>query len=171
MAEARALLSVAHAAERLERVWAGAGSLGTLPELKARIRAALAEYFSEASLPEVLRRVRELGSPHFSHEVAYRAIVLALDVWPAADRARAAVALLAAAAADGAISRSQAALGVRRVLAEIDELRKDAPGARQGLRAIVVDAAAAGALRDDDAREVLDALDDEGDAHGGEATA
>jgi hypothetical protein len=45
-----------------------------------------------------LARVKELGSPHFAHEVAYRAIVLALDEWPRAGRAAAAAALLAAAA-------------------------------------------------------------------------
>ena len=166
VAQARALLSVAHSAERLERVWPGAaGQLGSLPELKARVHAALTEYFAGGGLAEALARVRELGSPHFAHEVAYRAIVLALDEWPRAGRADAAAALLAAAAADGAVSRSQAALGVRRALDELDELRKDAPRARQGLRAIVADAAARGALTADDAREIIDAIDEgEGEA-------
>jgi hypothetical protein len=171
VAQARALLSVAHSAERLERVWPGAaGQLGSLPELKARVRAALAEFFAGGDLAEALARVKELGSPHFAHEVAYRAIVLALDEWPRAGRAAAAAALLAAAAADGAVSRSQAALGARRALDELDELRKDAPRARQGLRAIVADAAARGALTSDDAREIIDAIDDDDDG-GGRAAA
>lgn len=131
--EARALLSVPHASEKLQLVWHVSGAFDTAA-VKASIRETLAEYFSGGDTAEALRCLRELGVPHFMHEAVYRAIVLSLDVWPDTARADSTVALLHKAA--GVVTPQQAAIGCQRAANAIADIEKDAPLARVGLASI-----------------------------------
>jgi programmed cell death protein 4 len=145
VAEARALLSVPHAAEKLQQVWHVTGAFD-LPSVKRSIREDLEEYFSGGEAEEAHRGIREMGVPHFCHEVVYRALVLSLDFWPDRKRGDAAVALLGKAAAAGTISQRQAAIGFRRAANAIGDIEKDAPQARRGLAALAEACREAGVL-------------------------
>jgi hypothetical protein len=79
---AKAMLSVPHSGERLEKVWHVTGVF-TVPELKKAVSLALQEYLLSEDKGEAARCVKELGVPHYHHEVVYRLIVLTLEKMPA----------------------------------------------------------------------------------------
>lgn len=143
--EARALLSRAHSAERLEHCWGVAGGVADMPALKAAVRAAVAEFASSHDAREALRQLRSLEAPAYGHEVAYRLALAAVDDAgaPAAGRA---VALLGDLARALVVSRHQATLGFRRAAGALPDAALDSPHARGAFRALAAAATAAGVL-------------------------
>lgn len=125
--QAKVLLSMPHAAARLERVW-GPGSTEDLTELKESIRMALEEYLDTRDLNEAARCLGELKLSHFRHEVVKRSLVLGLE---RSDPDRELLsALLAHLSARGDLSEDNAVRGFRRVREDLPDLELDVPMAR-----------------------------------------
>jgi len=126
--EARAVLSAPRAAARLEHVWGAAAAAG-VAELKEQVRMAVQELFDAGSLAELERCVKDLEAPSFHHEVVKRVVVVAVG---REERERTiatdALAHLGPAGV-GLVSESQAERGLRRVVAELGDLKLDTPAA------------------------------------------
>jgi programmed cell death protein 4 len=72
------LLSREHCTARLERIW-GPGDGRPVEELKKDMDQLLQEYLLSRELDEAARCVRELGAPHFHHELVKRGVFAAME--------------------------------------------------------------------------------------------
>jgi hypothetical protein len=143
--EAKALLSVRHAAARMEHVW-GATAAAPVSELKDQVRMMVLELFDTSNVKEFERCVRDLHSPAFHHEVVKRLVVSAVARGDA-ERALASRALKHLGSAGlGLVSETQAEHGFRRVMAELSDLSLDVPDAPQVVEALLEQAREDGAL-------------------------
>jgi len=117
-----AQLSARHAAERFATCW-HANSTG---QGSARPSAAIAdlvnEYLISGDEAEAARCLRDLGAPHYHHELAYKAVVAALGN---PGKAAAALGLLRALAASGEVSQTQLRVGFDRLKADLEDLALD----------------------------------------------
>lgn len=66
--DAKVLLSMSHGAARLENTWTP-GADAPIDELKAKVKLIVEEYLLSYDMAEAARCLRELGVPHFHHEV------------------------------------------------------------------------------------------------------
>lgn len=143
--QAKALLSMRLASERLEHCW-GVTTSSPLPKLKAAVVAALKEYYLEPDAGEAARCLKELGAPFFQHETVYRALLLAIDQAPAPLVADRCVALLAHLHAATVVSEHQTTLGFRRMLRALPDATVDNPHAHATFDRLVAAATGAGLL-------------------------
>lgn len=77
--KAVSLLSREHCNARLERVW-GPGDGRPVEELKKDMDQLLQEYLLSRELDEAALCVKELGAPHFHHELVKRGVFAAMEL-------------------------------------------------------------------------------------------
>eukprot|EP00300_Choanocystis_sp_HF-7_P034571 c4740_g1_i1.p1 GENE.c4740_g1_i1~~c4740_g1_i1.p1 ORF type:complete len:381 (+),score=76.89 c4740_g1_i1:112-1143(+) len=124
---ARDLLKMNHAGLHIEHQWGFKLEYEEVDSLKRKIQQLLDEYLDSADAAEAERCVRELRSDHFHHEVVKRALITGFE---RGFRARGLVSkLLGSLARSGCVSSDQMALGFRRVLERIEDIKLDVPAA------------------------------------------
>lgn len=124
---AKVLLTLPHAARRLEHAWGAAGA-EDVSELKQAVKTTVEEYLETEDADEVVRVLPTLGGPHFGHELTKRVLVLSLE---RGERERElALRLLSSLVKQQALSQGQATRGFRRVREDLGDIALDVPAAR-----------------------------------------
>jgi hypothetical protein len=120
---AGAMLSARHSAERFSTCWHARGG-GEAEALSAAMGDLLKEFAVEGDGKEAVRCLRDLGAPHFHHELVFQALVAAAEAPDGT--APPMMRLLRDLAESGEVSSTQMRLGFDRVKAELDDLALDA---------------------------------------------
>jgi programmed cell death protein 4 len=136
-----AMLSQRHAAERLQTCWHGGGL--SLEDVRKQMRDALDEFMVAGSSTEVAAVLKDLGLPHYHHELVKAAVELSFE-YP--DRAHQFAALLRQLSETGVISSTQMAQGLKRIQNQLADEALDAPGAPTAFAKLLEQAAAEGWL-------------------------
>lgn len=116
-----AMLSARHAAERFATAWHS--SHGKTSELAARVKTLLDEYLVSRDKVEAVRCLRDLGAPHFHHELVYQSILAGLD--EPGKKGSAVMDLLRMLGESGEVSSTQMRVGFDRVKGEVEDLSLD----------------------------------------------
>lgn len=132
--KANTLLSVPHAMSRLDDIWGHNGPQRPVETLKEGINAFLGEYLASKDGIEAQRCLRELGAPHFHHEVVYEAVLAVLESEASVEVTQLIIDFLASAAESNLITPNQLDTGVSRILQGLDDLTLDLPNARKYLQ-------------------------------------
>jgi programmed cell death protein 4 len=138
------LLSREHCNARLERVW-GPGDGRPVADLKKEMDQLLQEYLLSRELDEAARCVKELGAPHFHHELVKRGVKIAMELDgnapenasnPHHDLSNmdAMAALFAFLVRNAIVSEYQVTKGVKRLYLLLDDLTLDVPAAPKLLK-------------------------------------
>jgi programmed cell death protein 4 len=137
------LLSREHCNARLEKVW-GPGDGRPVADLKAEMDQLLQEYLLSRELDEAARCVKELGAPHFHHELVKRGVKIAMELdGNAPENASnhhdlsnmdAMAALFAFLVRNAIVSEYQVTKGVKRLYSLLDDLSLDVPAAPKLLK-------------------------------------
>ena len=117
-----AMLSARHSAERFSTCWHSRGA-SDAEALAAAIGDLLKEYAVEGDGKEAARCLRDLGAPHFHHELTYQAVVAAME--KPAECGVFMLRLLRELGESGEVSTTQLRLGFDRVKADVDDLALD----------------------------------------------
>ncbi|WIA38524.1 hypothetical protein OEZ86_001845 [Tetradesmus obliquus] len=136
-----AMLSQRHAAERLQTCWHGGGL--SLEDVRKQMRDALDEFMVAGSSSEVAAVLKDLGLPHFHHELVKAAVELGFE-YP--DKAQQLTGLLRQLSGSGVISSTQMAQGLKRIKDSMADETLDAPGAPAAFEKLLAQAAAEGWL-------------------------
>lgn len=131
--KAHTLMSVSHAMARLDDIWGHNGGHRSVETLKEGISAFLGEYLLSKDGVEAQRCLKELGAPHFHHEVVYEAVLAVLERPASPEITELVIGFLSAAAESNVITPNQLDTGVSRVLKSLDDLTLDVPNARKHL--------------------------------------
>lgn len=115
-----------HQYSRVERIW-GPGDGRPVPELKVAIDQLLVEYLLSRQLHEAEQCVRELGTPHFHHELVKRAVTHVVD--KDLDQQEAMLGLLNYLRQEEVLSPTQALRGFARLHESLADLALDCPNA------------------------------------------
>jgi programmed cell death protein 4 len=153
VAKALTLLSREHSTARLEKVW-GPGDGRPVEEVKRAMDNLLQEYLESRELDEAARCVKELGAPHFHHELVKRGVVCAMetngtDVMVQLDAMAALIDFLVR---NAIVSDNQVKKGLSRLHTLLPDLQLDVPQAADFLSAFESFLSAAQAV-DEDADE------------------
>ncbi|KAI8472184.1 MAG: armadillo-type protein [Monoraphidium minutum] len=130
-------LSARHAAERLQSCWHGGGLAGPegLAGVKRQLKEAVEEYLTTGAAAEVAQVLRDLGVPHYHHELVKEALEIGFErPAPAMERVGD---LLRDLSACGALSSTQMAQGLGRVKGRLDDEALDAPAAPAAFAALL----------------------------------
>ena len=119
---AGAMLSARHSAERFSTCWHSRGA-SDAEALAAAISDLLKEYFVQGDSAEAVKCLRDLGAPHFHHELVFQALVSALEKPESV--APAALKLFKELGDSGEVSSTQFRLGFDRVKAQLEDLSLD----------------------------------------------
>lgn len=122
---ARSLIAARHAGERLLRCWGG-GTGWAVEDAKDKIMKLLEEYESGGVVGEACQCIRDLGMPFFNHEVAKKALVMAME--KKNDRM---LDLLQECFNEGLITTNQMTKGFTRIKDGLDDLALDIPNAKE----------------------------------------
>lgn len=129
------LLSREHCTARLEHCW-GPGDGRPVKELKEVMDQLLEEYLLSRELDEAARCVREMGAPHFHHELLKRGVKIAMEKDGKDHKDDAATSALDAMAAlfsflvkNSIVSEYQVAKGISRLHKLIPDIKLDVPAA------------------------------------------
>ncbi|EPS71937.1 hypothetical protein M569_02819 [Genlisea aurea] len=142
----KSYLSAPLHAETMERRWGGGGGRrrrNSVDDLKRRIDDLLIEYTVSGDVKEACRCIKDLGVPHFHHEIVKRAVVMAMEK----RRSEGVImGLLKRATEEGLINSSQTSKGFSRIIDSVEDLRLDIPNAEQLLQGLISKAASDGWL-------------------------
>eukprot|EP00164_Ancoracysta_twista_P001937 GFYU01002546.1.p1 GENE.GFYU01002546.1~~GFYU01002546.1.p1 ORF type:complete len:354 (-),score=130.28 GFYU01002546.1:370-1431(-) len=130
--KAKNMVTMKHSGARLEKVW-GPGDGRSVDEMKQSIILLLEEYLSSADSQEACRCVKELGAPHFHHEVVKKGIICAIEKGDKEIKRMSS--LFVDFGEEGVVDKAQIQKGFARTLEVIDDIKLDNPAAfRQFLR-------------------------------------
>jgi programmed cell death protein 4 len=140
--KAVSLLSREHCNARLERVW-GPGDGRPVEELKKDMDQLLQEYLLSRELDEAAICVKELGAPHFHHELVKRGVfnameldgVKAVDAPESLSNLDAMAALFGFLVSNAIVSEYQVKKGIDRLHKILPDITLDVPAAPQLLEA------------------------------------
>lgn len=118
------LLSARHSAERFATCWHARAETPGARATSASMKELLEEYLKSGDEQEATRCLRDLGAPHFHHELVYLAVVAALNTEEGQDDVPS-LKLIKGLAASGEISSTQMRLGFDRLKGDIDDLSLD----------------------------------------------
>eukprot|EP00123_Amoebidium_parasiticum_P009214 comp19331_c0_seq1/m.22240 comp19331_c0_seq1/g.22240 ORF comp19331_c0_seq1/g.22240 comp19331_c0_seq1/m.22240 type:complete len:346 (-) comp19331_c0_seq1:631-1668(-) len=142
---ANTLVNMRHGMAFLDNIW-GHNS-GALTHLTENITSTLKEYLQSGDVKEAEKQLKDLGVPHFHHEVVYEAVVMALEKTSNSERRRELLSkLLQTLAKSFFISENQIVVGFSRVKRNINDIAVDIPGAVAAFDAFADRATAAGYL-------------------------
>ena len=116
------MLSARHSAERFSTCWHARGA-SDAQALSEAIKDLVKEYGVEGDGGEAVRCLRDLGAPHFHHELVYQALIAALENPQGVGQPM--MKLLKELGDSGEVSTTQLRLGFDRVKAELDDLALD----------------------------------------------
>jgi len=146
LSKAATLLSIPNTRAHMKHIWGIHCKRCPLKTTIEHITYLLKEYFSSGDKDEAERCLKELGVPHFHHEVVYELLLLTLQDGHTARVPRMAMALLTFLSNTGDISEDQMAVGFRRVMKNIDDIVLDIPRAHAHLEQLVHRAAHLGLI-------------------------
>jgi len=126
LTQARAQLSAAHFGDKRRKVW-GAAADADIGTLKHSVRELVREYLVGGDVAEAVRCITELEAPSFLHEVVKRLVVMSLD--HSAPEQQLARQLLAHLHTQDVLSPEQHALGCKRLVEALPDMRLDNPKA------------------------------------------
>jgi hypothetical protein len=116
-----AMLSARHAAERFVTAWHS--SHGKTSELAGRVASLLDEFLVSRDKVEAVRCLRDLGAPHFHHELVYQGIIAALD--DPEKKGRVVMDLFRLLGESGEVSSTQMRVGFDRAKGGMEDLSLD----------------------------------------------
>lgn len=126
VAQTKRILCRDHQYSRVERIW-GPGDGRPVSELKVAIDQLLNEFLLSRQLTEAEHCVRELGVPHFHHELVKRAVIVVMDK---GEEDQVAISdFLAHLVQSGTLSTAQLEQGFGKLSAKMDDLVLDSPKA------------------------------------------
>jgi programmed cell death protein 4 len=129
---AGAMLSARHSAERFSTCWHARGT-SDADAISTAISELLKEFSAQNDRKEAVKCLRDLGAPHFHHELVYQAIIAAMDSESSTTSDGGSnnasnnkiLGLLQELSESGEISSTQLRLGFDRVKAELEDLALD----------------------------------------------
>jgi hypothetical protein len=128
---AGAMLSARHSAERFSTCWHARGA-SDADAMSTAISELLNEFKTQEDTKEAVRCIRDLGAPHFHHELVYQGLIAAMDTESTTSNGDSSkntnnkvLGLLKELSESGEISSTQLRLGFDRVKAELDDLTLD----------------------------------------------
>lgn len=131
--EARCCLTQQH---KIKHIWGVVGANQPLDVLKSKMAILLKEYLSSGDSEEAMRCVRDLDVPHFSHELVYETVVMAIE--DSTERAsNMLVHLLKRFSDTTVVTVDQITEGFNRVYTEMPDIAIDVPNAYFYLERIV----------------------------------
>mmetsp|Transcript_21960 Transcript_21960/g.52706 ORF Transcript_21960/g.52706 Transcript_21960/m.52706 type:complete len:455 (+) Transcript_21960:293-1657(+) len=129
---------------RIMNVW-GVGSRRSVSELKESVSALVEEYYVEGELEEAVRCVRELGVPHFGHEVVKRAVYGAVERGGDGTLEKACL-LITALVKAGVLEGAELTKGMSRALRGLPDLCLDVPQAAERMDRVIAQGVREGLL-------------------------
>ncbi|KAL1503562.1 hypothetical protein AB1Y20_012040 [Prymnesium parvum] len=145
LTQARAQLAAAHFGDKRRKVW-GAAADADIATLKHSIAELVREYFVAGELEEAVRCIVELEAPFFLHEVVKRLVVLSLDYAHA--KQHLARQLISRLYTQSILSSEQLALGLKRLVQALPDLRLDNPKVAEVLAEYIQHCCEIGAIPD-----------------------
>jgi len=123
---AKKLLAAKHSAERFATCWHGYFLNETSEALSSAFVTMIKEYVISKNLKELLKCLKDVGMPHYHHELVYQCIVVALDDRSAGETV---FELLAKLFMCGEINMTQTTIAYNRLCADKEDLQLDYHGA------------------------------------------
>lgn len=127
--KAHALLHMHHAMAHLDQVWGVSGARTPVKVVIKQINTILKEFLFSEDSDEVVRCLRDLGVPHFHHELVFEAAVLALEHGHREREPRILAELLHKLDEASVITPNQLETGFLRLYEAFEELEIDIPNA------------------------------------------
>eukprot|EP00045_Choanoeca_perplexa_P008986 m.85040 g.85040 ORF g.85040 m.85040 type:complete len:439 (+) comp14704_c0_seq1:404-1720(+) len=125
--KANKLLTMPRAMARLDQVWGVCGPQLPVAALRKRVALLLDEFLSSQDLAEAERCLKDLGAPHFHHELVYQTLCRIMECGHHDEVASGLAKLLEYFSTTNDISEAQMNEGVSRVYTELPELEVDLP--------------------------------------------
>ncbi|KAI8111146.1 hypothetical protein M9434_004719 [Picochlorum sp. BPE23] len=130
---ARKLLAAKHAAERFTNCWHGYSTKETSRAISDAFVSMIKEYLLAKNFNELLKCLRDVGMPHYHHELVYQSVMQLLED-PSVEES--VLELLAKLFICGEINVTQTLIGYKRLADGGDDLELDYIGAKERIKVI-----------------------------------